>query len=109
VRARAVVTASLLAALAGCGGGKSGGASVTPVTVADFSFAPTPLHVPRGATVAWTNSGHTDHTVKGRGFFSRAIDPGASYRHRFDKPGTYAYICTLHPDQMRATVVVAPR
>ena len=56
--------------------------------------------------MTWENSGETIHTVKGDGFFSKAINPGDSYEHKFTKPGTYDYVCTLHPDQMQGTIVV---
>ena len=59
-----------------------------------------------GDTVEWTNTGSTEHTVKGPGFFSKAIEPGAKFEHRFDHAGTFHYICTLHPEAMRATIVV---
>jgi plastocyanin len=85
--------------------GATAGAS-SGVDAVDFAFEPEDVTVEPGTTVAWTNNGMTTHTVKGNGFFSEAIDPGADYRYTFDKPGTYKYICTLHPDQMRGTVVV---
>ena len=72
----------------------------------DFGFDPADDTVEVGDTVTWENSGETIHTVKGDGFFSKAINPGDSYEHKFTKPGTYDYICTLHPDQMQGTVVV---
>ena len=72
----------------------------------DFGFDPADDTVEAGDTVTWENSGETIHTVKGDGFFSKAINPGDSYEHRFTKPGTYDYICTLHPDQMQGTIVV---
>ena len=91
-----------LVAFAGCGSGSSD----PKVKAEDFDFSTTKLTVKAGDTVTWTNAGSTEHTVKGDGFFSRAIEPGSTYRHRFDRAGTYSYICTLHPDAMRATVVV---
>ena len=72
----------------------------------DFGFDPADDTIEAGDTVTWENSGETIHTVKGDGFFSKAINPGDSYEHRFTKPGTYDYICTLHPDQMQGTIVV---
>ena len=34
------------------------------------------------------------------------IGPGQTYVQTFDKPGTYSYICSIHPDRMHGTVVV---
>jgi plastocyanin len=72
----------------------------------DFEFDSAELTVEAGATVTWINGGETIHTVKGRAFFSRAIDPGGSYRYRFTEPGEYRYFCTLHPTTMRGTISV---
>jgi plastocyanin len=76
------------------------------VTAVDFAFEPDTTEIEAGDAVTWTNDGATIHNVKGKGFFSEAIDPGESYQHTFTKPGTYEYLCNLHPDQMRATVEV---
>jgi plastocyanin len=78
----------------------------TAVEVADFSFTPGDLTVGAGSTITWTNSGQEIHTVKGAGFFSKAMAAGDSYEHRFTKPGTYRYLCTLHPAQMRGIITV---
>jgi plastocyanin len=97
---------------AGCGGDgddQAGGGSSSSeprVEALDFEFDSAELTVGAGTTVTWANAGETIHTVKGRGFFSRAIDPGSSYEHRFDDPGTYRYLCTLHPTTMRGTISV---
>ena len=92
----------------GCGGSKSQGGGANRVAAADFRFAPNRLEIKRGQTVTWTNTGQTAHTVKGPGFFStRAIDPGRSYSFRFAKPGSYPYLCTLHPTQMKRVIVVS--
>ena len=103
-RALGIAGAAVALALCGCGG-----VDAAPgVRAADFRFAPATMHVHAGTTVEWRNSGHTDHSVKGLDFFSRAVPPGARYTHRFDKPGTYRYFCTLHPDAMTGVVVVDP-
>lgn len=72
----------------------------------DFGFGPEETTVEAGETVTWENSGETLHNVKGPGFFSDGLDAGDTYRHKFTKPGTYEYLCTLHPDQMQGTIVV---
>jgi plastocyanin len=112
--ARATSLNGLLIALAvtvvaaGCGSsGGSTNTSSTDVKVADFSFAPSETTVRAGQTVTWTNEGQADHTVKGRGFFSsKALGTGEKFSHRFTKAGSFPYVCTLHPTQMRGTVVV---
>jgi plastocyanin len=88
-----------------CGGG-AGGGSGTSVDAFDFGFKAKELTVKPGTTVTWNNTGATTHTVKGGGFFSKAIDPGKSYSFKFTKAGRYTYLCTLHPSLMRGTVVV---
>jgi plastocyanin len=110
-----VLAGFALASLAGgcgsSGGTSEGGAetSATAVKVADFSFAPSETTVTAGQTVTWTNDGQVDHTVRGRGFFSaKALGTGDSFSHRFAKPGRFPYVCTLHPSQMRGSVVVRP-
>ena len=110
-RARAgtlVVALTLLSVgTAACGGGPAGADGGVKVAAADFRFEPKRVELPAGNTVTWTNTGQTAHTVKGPGFFSaRAMDPGQSYSHRFGRPGTYAYLCTLHPTLMKGVVVV---
>jgi plastocyanin len=34
------------------------------------------------------------------------MPPGASATHTFDSAGTYAYVCSLHPQNMKGTVIV---
>jgi plastocyanin len=99
---------ALSAASLGCGSSNKGSESATDVTVADFSFTPNVRGISAGQTVTWTNQGQTTHNVKGSGFFSKALDPGQKYSFRFSKPGRFPYLCTLHPTQMRGTVVVKP-
>ena len=73
----------------------------------DMAFRPLRMEVAAGTTVVWTNSDAMVHTVTsddGR-WSSGAIDPGATWRRRFDRPGTYAFHCTPHPF-MKGVVVV---
>jgi plastocyanin len=106
-RARALGLAAAAVALGGCGSSYDSQQSPPRdvVTVADFSFAPGELHVKAGDTVTWTNRGAQIHNVSGRGFFSRAMDPGTRYAFRFTRPGRYPYLCTLHPTRMKGVIV----
>ena len=73
----------------------------------DMAFRPLRIQVAAGTTVVWTNSDAMVHTVTsddGR-WSSGAIEPGATWRRRFDRPGTYTFHCTPHPF-MKGVVVV---
>ena len=111
----ALAALCLSAAGAGCGSGDSSADDAAPdsptapdeVAAVDFAFEPETTEIAAGDTITWTNDGETIHNVKGKGFFSEAINPGETYEHEFKKPGTYDYLCNLHPDQMRGTVEVS--
>jgi plastocyanin len=79
----------------------------TIVMAKDFMFAPTALTVAAGSTVTWTNRDDEPHTVvSDSGLFrSAALDTNESFSFRFDKPGTYRYLCTIHP-RMVGTIEV---
>jgi plastocyanin len=106
----ALATLCLGVAGAGCGSEDSGGGDAAPepneIAAVDFAFEPDVAELTAGDTVTWTNDGETIHNVKGKGFFSEAINPGDSYEHEFAKPGTYEYLCNLHPDTMQGTIEV---
>jgi plastocyanin len=77
------------------------------VVIKDFDFAPMDVTIPAGGSVTWTNRDGEPHTVTSvDGLFrSGALDQDQSFTFTFAKPGTYAYLCTIHP-KMRATVTV---
>ncbi|MFC1411887.1 plastocyanin/azurin family copper-binding protein [Streptacidiphilus sp. N1-12] len=79
------------------------------VAIKGFAFAPAALVVKAGTTVTWTNQDGDAHTVTSQGsggpLNSPALATGQSYSYRFTTPGTYAYLCTIHPF-MTATVTV---
>jgi plastocyanin len=82
-------------------------AASTIVMARDFMFAPAALTVDAGATVTWTNKDDEPHTVvSDAGLFrSGALDTGESFSFKFDRPGTYRYVCSIHP-RMVGTIVV---
>lgn len=75
-----------------------------------FMFAPTALTVAAGTTVAWKNMDPEPHTVASidGAFRSGALDQGESFTFTFAKPGTYRYVCSIHP-QMTGTIIVTAR
>src|SRR5829696_5898129 len=82
-------------------------AASTGVTIRDFEFAPSSVTVNVGDTVTWTNDGPTPHSAtSSSGVFDTGImDAGQSGSHTFTEAGTFAYICTPHPN-MHGTIVV---
>lgn len=92
------------------------GAPVVPaagdtVAIKNFAFGPATLAVKMGTTVTWTNQDADPHTVTSQGsggpLKSAALTTGQSYSYTFTTPGTYAYLCTIHPF-MTAKVTVTP-
>jgi len=77
------------------------------VVMKNFSFGPSEVTVSQGTTVTWRNADGEPHTVVSvDGLFrSPALDTNDVFQFKFDKPGTFRYICSIHP-QMRATVIV---
>jgi plastocyanin len=77
------------------------------VSIEGFAFAPRTIRVETGQEVTWTNADPTAHTVtaQDQSFDSDPLDPGTSFSAGFDRPGTYAYFCAIHPD-MTGTVRV---
>jgi plastocyanin len=77
------------------------------VVLKNFHFAPVSFTVTAGTTVTWKNLDEEPHTVVAvDGLFrSGALDEGDSFAFKFDKPGTYRFICSIHP-QMMGTIVV---
>lgn len=77
--------------------------TAVPVVIQLFKFDPSPLVVPVGATVVWTNQDSIIHSVThgseerlGSGFDSDFFGEGQSFSLTFDRPGEYAYFCQRH-------------
>ena len=76
------------------------------VSIAAFAVGPG-VSITAGGTVTWTNNDTSDHDVTANdgSFASKNMPPGAVFSARFERPGTFAYVCTVHPF-MTATVTV---
>ncbi len=140
MHARFVMLASLMAGVAACssgstapsgsngsgsngnGGSSGSGPTTQVVSIADFSYTPTPLTVKVGTSVEWTNTGGVAHTVTaddGSFISGQLASPtgggaygggsaGGSYSRVFGTVGTYTYHCSNHPTLMMGTVTVTP-
>jgi plastocyanin len=116
IRSRLILAAlaGLLAlALSACGSdpaseapaAAAAGSGGPTVTIKDMAYTPATLTVAAGSTVTWVwQDGAIAHDVKGDGFRSKVISEG-TFSHRFDQPGSYPYLCTLHPN-MTGTIEV---
>lgn len=77
------------------------------VKISNFKFGPRTLTVRVGTKVTWTNRDVIAHSVNfaAGDVNSKTLDQNAVYSRTFTSPGTYAYICAIHPF-MHGTVVV---
>ena len=92
----------------GAGPAAAGKAPEAKVEIKHFAFAPEVLTVTAGTRVVWTNRDDEPHIVVSAGnrfASSKAMDTDETYATVFDKPGTYAYFCSIHP-HMVGTVIV---
>ncbi len=79
----------------------------TVIEIRNYMFME--VTVPAGTKVTWVNRDDVPHTVieKHKAWRSPALDTDDKYSHVFDKPGTYAYFCSLHPEMVSKVVVTA--
>jgi plastocyanin len=79
------------------------------VVIKNFMFAPVALTVKAGSVVSWINQDNEPHTVASDAgvFRSGALDTNESFSFKFDKPGTYRFLCSIHP-YMVGTITVEP-
>ncbi|MGH7708318.1 MAG: cupredoxin domain-containing protein [Vulcanimicrobiaceae bacterium] len=83
--------------------------AVLTVHIRNFAFHPSSATIHRGDRVTFVNDDSDAHTVTAadRSFDSGGLDTGDHWQHVFERSGTFAYFCALHP-YMKATLVVAP-
>jgi plastocyanin len=89
--------------------GRTATAADAKVMIDNFKFLPTPLVVSPGTTVIWLNRDDMVHSVvvPALGIRSPPLDTDETFAYRFDKAGTYAYVCGLHPF-MHGQIIVQP-
>jgi plastocyanin len=81
--------------------------AVPAIKIDNFTFSPAKLTVAKGTEVTWTNQDDIPHSIvlTAIGVRSKPLDSDGSFTYRFDKAGTFSYMCGLHP-QMHGQVVV---
>jgi plastocyanin len=77
--------------------------------VGDSFFRPNKLTISHGTRVTWKWGGVLQHNVAVKSgpsrFHSRTVVSG-SFSHVFTTKGKYVIYCTLHPTNMRETIIV---
>ncbi|MBA3865353.1 MAG: cupredoxin domain-containing protein [Solirubrobacterales bacterium] len=89
------------------------------VTVNDFYFGPGAITVKKGESVKWIWSSlntypHDVHLKQGPSGLKKKASYStkttavtkATWKDTFTTPGTYKFICTIHPTEMKLTVTV---
>jgi plastocyanin len=88
-------------------------------TVNDFYFAPAAVTIRKGRAVKWIWSSYNTYphdvhlkqgpkALKNKSRFSTTTTAvtDARFQRTFEVPGTYKFICTVHPSEMKMTVTV---
>ncbi|HET7104911.1 MAG TPA: plastocyanin/azurin family copper-binding protein, partial [Terracidiphilus sp.] len=96
------------------------------VGMGSMTFLPATITINAGEQVVWKNTSTYYHNVVNDpakalnrvdislpsgavAFGSALLQPGATFYHTFDKPGTYRYVCVVHETGgMKGTVIVRP-
>lgn len=96
------------------GAGPARGGRVFAVNMHRIAFDPAVSHIRRGDAVRFANRDNVDHTVtadenvnssQAGPFASGRLALGGSLTARFSRPGTYPYVCTIHPTMTGRVVV----
>jgi plastocyanin len=104
--AAALLLSALVAADRGGAEPTAGASAAKTVSVVNFAFKPGTVTVKRGARVAFANTSNTAHTAtRGGAFDTKRIAPGKTKTVQFNRRGSFAYHCKIHPS-MKGKVVV---
>jgi plastocyanin len=111
----------------GCGGGGGGGReddkeskSKPPgggavsgegqVRIANFEFKPQKIVVKPGTKVTWTNGDSSLHDIKDTSPLATPVSPsmskGDTFSITYGQPGSYSYVCGIHPYMIGSVEVV---
>jgi plastocyanin len=105
---RMLLAVTVVAALAGCGGGDDAGSASSDacpsdavvIKMADIKFNPEKATAKAGQQICWENDDTVDHDAvadSGATFKSALFGKGKTFTTTVDKPGTVQYECSVHP------------
>jgi plastocyanin len=105
----------VVAVLAGCvplvGWAAPAAAAEHSITISGYAYSPSAITITAGDTVTWTNKDEAPHDVTTTSapvaIHGATMSTGQSWSYRFTTPGTYSYICSIHPDMKASVTVVA--
>jgi len=87
----------------------TGSVSDNTITIVKNTFRPANITVKTGSTVRWVNADDHPHNIAfaDKDFSASTYLLGASqsFSQRFDRPGTFDFVCLIHP-QMKGAVTV---
>jgi plastocyanin len=77
------------------------------VVMQQYSFLPTEITVPAGTTLTWSNEDEAVHTVTAadKSWDSGRVPIGGTFSQTFASPGTYDFVCSIHP-AMKGSIMV---
>lgn len=85
----------------------------TVITIGDLFFRPSTITLSVGDTVVWRNDGSFPHTTtagtpgnRTGSWHSGTLSNGETFSTTFEMAGTFQYFCTIHPNDMQATITV---
>ena len=83
--------------------------SKAEVAIDNFTFTPALLRVKKGTEATWVNHDDIPHSIvcAALNMHSHAMDTDGTFSYRFEKVGTFTYICGLHPHMKGKVVVTA--
>jgi len=81
------------------------------VSMVGYEFQPASVTIEAGGSVTWTNfdpEPHTATATDSRSWTTTVLSGGQSETVMFAEPGTYPYLCAIHPSMTGEVVVTDP-